>query len=59
MVNDRLWAALPAGGGSTGQCGRLKDRFGLSWQLAPSVVPKMLTDGDPEQRERVWPPSGR
>jgi predicted 3-demethylubiquinone-9 3-methyltransferase (glyoxalase superfamily) len=51
---DRLWAALTAGGGSPGQCGWLKDRFGLSWQLVPSVVPKMLTDSDPARRERVF-----
>lgn len=39
---DRLWAALVDGGGSHGPCGWLKDRFGLSWQIVPSAVSRLL-----------------
>ena len=49
---DELWAKLSAGG-EEGQCGWLKDRFGLSWQIVPSVVPKLMTDPDPEKSTRV------
>lgn len=40
---DELWDKLSAGG-SPGQCGWLKDRYGLSWQVVPSVLPKLLAD---------------
>jgi predicted 3-demethylubiquinone-9 3-methyltransferase (glyoxalase superfamily) len=49
---DELWARLSAGG-QEGQCGWLKDKFGLSWQIVPSVVPKLMTDPDPEKSRRV------
>jgi predicted 3-demethylubiquinone-9 3-methyltransferase (glyoxalase superfamily) len=49
---DELWARLTAGG-QEGQCGWLKDKFGLSWQIVPSVVPKLMTDPDPERSKRV------
>jgi predicted 3-demethylubiquinone-9 3-methyltransferase (glyoxalase superfamily) len=35
---DRLWSALLAGGGAESQCGWLRDRFGLSWQIVPSAM---------------------
>ena len=41
---DRYWTALTADGGEEGPCGWLKDRFGLSWQIIPSVLGQMLTD---------------
>lgn len=41
---DRLWAALTADGGAPSQCGWLKDRYGLSWQIVPAVLPKLLAD---------------
>jgi predicted 3-demethylubiquinone-9 3-methyltransferase (glyoxalase superfamily) len=44
---DRLWDALTEGGGSGGQCGWLKDRYGLSWQVIPRQLGEML--GDPDQ----------
>ena len=44
---DRLWDALTEGGGSPGQCGLLKDRYGLSWQVIPRQLGEML--GDPDQ----------
>jgi predicted 3-demethylubiquinone-9 3-methyltransferase (glyoxalase superfamily) len=40
---DELWAKLSAGGGA-GQCGWLKDRYGLWWQVVPSVLPQLLAD---------------
>ena len=40
---DELWEKLSAGG-SPSQCGWLKDRYGLSWQVVPSVLPKLLAD---------------
>jgi predicted 3-demethylubiquinone-9 3-methyltransferase (glyoxalase superfamily) len=44
---DALWAKLMAGGGKPSQCGWLKDRFGLSWQIIPTALPRLL--GDPDQ----------
>ncbi|WP_454631268.1 VOC family protein [Bradyrhizobium cenepequi] len=43
---DRLWDALLANGGKPEQCGWLKDRFGVSWQIVPSVLPKYLGGPD-------------
>ncbi|MHB1329498.1 MAG: VOC family protein [Gemmatimonadales bacterium] len=50
---DRLWAALTADGGKESQCGWLVDRFGLSWQIIPSILPKLLADTDPERAGRT------
>jgi predicted 3-demethylubiquinone-9 3-methyltransferase (glyoxalase superfamily) len=49
---DRLWDGLSAGG-SVEQCGWLKDRYGVSWQVVPGVLPKMLGDPDREKARRV------
>ena len=49
---DELWQRLSAGG-ETQQCGWLKDRFGLSWQIVPVVLIKLLSDPDPEKSRRV------
>ncbi len=49
---DELWAKLSAGG-QEGQCGWLKDRFGLSWQVVPTAVPRLIRDADPEKSNRV------
>jgi predicted 3-demethylubiquinone-9 3-methyltransferase (glyoxalase superfamily) len=40
---DHYWEKL-ADGGHEGQCGWLKDRFGLSWQIVPSILPKLMSD---------------
>jgi len=50
---DALWAKLTAGGGSPGQCGWLKDKFGLSWQIVPSALVQMLNDPDATKSQRV------
>jgi len=51
---DYYWEKLSQGGDKNAQqCGWLKDRFGLSWQVVPTVLPKMLADPDPETSERV------
>jgi predicted 3-demethylubiquinone-9 3-methyltransferase (glyoxalase superfamily) len=39
---------------SAEQCGWLKDKFGLSWQVVPRILPEMLTDPDPEKSRRVF-----
>lgn len=49
---DRLWAAL-SDGGSEGQCGWLKDRWGLSWQVVPTRLHELLSDPDPERSRRA------
>src|SRR6266566_1810411 len=49
---DRLWDAL-SDGGSVERCGWLKDRYGVSWQIVPSVLPQLLGDPDPAKAQRV------
>jgi len=49
---DDLWEKLSAGG-SQSQCGWLKDRYGLSWQVIPTVLGKLLGDKDPAKAKRV------
>lgn len=49
---DLLWAKLSAGG-ATGQCGWLKDKFGLSWQIVPTVLGQLMSDPDPVKAGRV------
>jgi predicted 3-demethylubiquinone-9 3-methyltransferase (glyoxalase superfamily) len=50
---DYFWEKLPADGGSTGRCGWLKDKFGLSWQVNPAFLGDMLADRDVEKANRV------
>ena len=50
---DYFWNKLTAGGGSPSQCGWLKDKFGLSWQITPNVLIEMLSDKDPAKSKRV------
>ncbi|MGH7793684.1 MAG: VOC family protein [Candidatus Binatia bacterium] len=49
---DELWEKLSAGG-QPGQCGWLKDKFGLSWQIVPSALVEMLQDKNAEKSNRV------
>ncbi|MGH6813345.1 MAG: VOC family protein [Methylocella sp.] len=49
---DRFWEKLSAGG-EKGQCGWLKDKFGLSWQIVPSVLGEMMQDKDAVRSNRV------
>src|ERR1700676_1357808 len=49
---DRLWSALSQGG-KTEQCGWLKDRYGLFWQIAPTVLGEMMKDPDRARAKRV------
>jgi predicted 3-demethylubiquinone-9 3-methyltransferase (glyoxalase superfamily) len=49
---DDLWEKLSAGG-SKDQCGWLKDKYGLSWQVIPSALMKLLSDPDPQKSEAV------
>jgi predicted 3-demethylubiquinone-9 3-methyltransferase (glyoxalase superfamily) len=50
---DDLWGKLLAGGGAESQCGWLQDRFGLSWQIIPSILPRLLGDPDRAKAERA------
>ena len=49
---DALWDKLGAGGGQ-GRCGWLKDRFGVSWQVIPRMLGRLLMDPDPQRAGRV------
>jgi predicted 3-demethylubiquinone-9 3-methyltransferase (glyoxalase superfamily) len=50
---DYYWEKLIEGGGSEGQCGWLKDKFGLSWQVVPAGMEEVFADSDPERAERA------
>jgi predicted 3-demethylubiquinone-9 3-methyltransferase (glyoxalase superfamily) len=50
---DELWSKLTANGGQESQCGWLKDKYGLSWQIIPKVLGEMLSDTDPAKAGRV------
>jgi predicted 3-demethylubiquinone-9 3-methyltransferase (glyoxalase superfamily) len=49
---DEFWDR-PSAGGQTQQCGWLKDKFGLSWQIVPSALIELMSDPDPEKARRV------
>ena len=51
---DRLWDALIADGGQPSQCGWLKDKFGLSWQIVPEKMLEMLASPDREAAKRAF-----
>jgi predicted 3-demethylubiquinone-9 3-methyltransferase (glyoxalase superfamily) len=50
---DRLWQKLTENGGEESQCGWLKDRFGLSWQVIPKQLMELLSDPNPEKSKNV------
>ena len=49
---DYYWSSL-GNGGEPGPCGWLKDKFGLSWQIIPTLLPELLGDADPQKAGRV------
>lgn len=49
---DRYWEALTAGGAES-QCGWLKDRYGVSWQIVPSILSSLIAGPDPEGSQRA------
>ena len=50
---DEMWAKLTASGGEPGPCGWLKDKYGLSWQVVPTVLTELLESKDAKKAERV------
>ena len=50
---DKYWDRLMEGGGKPSQCGWLKDRFGLSWQVVPTALSDLIRQKDPEKSQRV------
>ncbi|MCC0033842.1 MAG: VOC family protein [Hoeflea sp.] len=50
---DHYWDALTAEGGSDGRCGWVKDRFGVSWQLVPTALPRLMSSPDRALASRV------
>ncbi len=50
---DKLWNAFIAGGGTEQPCGWLTDKYGLSWQIIPDVLGKLMQDKDTEKAGRV------
>ena len=50
---DYYWERLLAGGGEESQCGWLKDRYGLSWQVVPKGMEEVFSDSDPKRAERA------
>jgi len=50
---DRLWARFLADGGTESQCGWLKDKYGVSWQIVPQALAEMVADPDPAKADRV------
>jgi len=51
---DYYWEKLSEGGDEQAkQCGWLKDKFGVSWQIVPTIIPELMSSGDPEKSQRV------
>lgn len=50
---DTYWSLLTKDGGSESMCGWLKDKYGFSWQIVPSVLGTLMTQGDDEAKARV------
>jgi len=51
---DYYWNALTADGGEESQCGWLKDKFGLSWQIVPAMLNERLSSGDPKRAAQMF-----
>ena len=50
---DYFWDALLEGGGKESQCGWLQDRYGVSWQIIPEALGRLMADSDPERAKRA------
>lgn len=50
---DYYWEKLTADGGQESMCGWLKDKFGLSWQIVPTVLPELMQHKDPKKAQKV------
>jgi predicted 3-demethylubiquinone-9 3-methyltransferase (glyoxalase superfamily) len=50
---DYFWEKLTADGGAESMCGWLKDKFGLSWQVVPTIIGELMSAKDPEKSNRV------
>lgn len=50
---DELWNKLTADGGAESRCGWLKDKYGFSWQIIPTILGKLMGDPDREKAQRV------
>jgi predicted 3-demethylubiquinone-9 3-methyltransferase (glyoxalase superfamily) len=50
---DRYWEALMQGGGKPEECGWLRDRFGVAWQIVPAELDDMMADPDREKAKRA------
>ena len=50
---DYYWNKLTENGGQESQCGWLKDKFGLSWQIVPTILPKLMSNKDPRKANNV------
>ena len=50
---DHFWEKLTAGGGQPSRCGWLKDKYGLSWQIVPTVLEELMSGGDAVRSSRV------
>lgn len=50
---DKYWDGLLAGGGEESQCGWIRDKFGMSWQIVPRRLTELLSDPDPERAKRA------
>lgn len=50
---DRYWNALTADGGAESMCGWLKDKYGVSWQIIPKALPRLMSDTDRGKADRV------
>ncbi len=50
---DELWGKLTADGGEESRCGWLKDKYGLSWQIIPSILSELMNDKDAAKAKRV------
>lgn len=50
---DRVWAALLEGGGQESMCGWLEDKYGVSWQIVPEILPRLIGDEDRDAGRRA------